>query len=72
MKPTSRKGGDSEHALIGQTKKGKGKGHNEGKMKSEELASQLGKKDSRVKLSASYVIRKTIMHHSVHRRRRVK
>jgi hypothetical protein len=38
----SRQRGDSDHALIGQTKKGRGKGPNKSKEKSEELASQPG------------------------------
>jgi hypothetical protein len=41
----SRDGGDSDHALIGQTKKGKGKGPSKGKGKSEDSASQTRKKD---------------------------
>ena len=36
---------DSEHALIGQTKKGTGKRPGKGKVKSEGSTSQLGKKD---------------------------
>ena len=41
----NRQGGDSHHALIGQAKKGRGKGPNKGKVKSEESTSYLGKKD---------------------------
>ena len=40
----NRQGGDNDHTLISQAKKGKGKGLNKGKAKSEELASQLEKK----------------------------
>ena len=38
--------GDSDHALIGQTKKGRGKGPNKGKVKSEKSSSNPGKNDS--------------------------
>ena len=41
----NKQGGDSDHALIGQTKKGKDKGQNKGKVKSEDPSSQLRKKD---------------------------
>ena len=38
-------GDENDHSLIGQTKKGIGKGPNKGKEKSEESSSQLGNKD---------------------------
>jgi hypothetical protein len=41
----NKKGGDENLALFGQTNNGKGKGPSKGKEKSEESASQLGKKD---------------------------
>jgi hypothetical protein len=39
-----KKGGDDNLALIGQTKKGRGKGPNKGKGKSEESTSQPGRR----------------------------
>jgi hypothetical protein len=41
----NKKGGDENLALFGQTNKGRGKRPNKGKGKSEESASQPGKKD---------------------------
>jgi hypothetical protein len=45
----NREGGDNDHALIGQTKKGRGKGPNKGKGKSEEPASHPRKDLNKIK-----------------------
>jgi hypothetical protein len=67
----SKKGGDENLALFGQSNKGRGKGPSKGKRKSKESTSQPSKKDLR-KIKCFFVIRAIIKHHNVQRRRRVK
>ena len=45
----NKQGGDSDHALFGQPKKGRGKGPSNSKLKSEESTSKLGKVLSKIK-----------------------